>query len=69
MLLPIKCPVCCNEISSKAKIIIDYKVAQLEKNPNGDLTEIYDKLGMNNYCCRSQININNIRESITPRKY
>lgn len=69
MLFPIRCPTCGNEISSKAKIIVEFKIKELEKNPNSNLREIYDKLGMSKYCCRSQININNVRESIIKRKY
>jgi hypothetical protein len=56
------------EISSKAQLIIDYRMSEIEKNPNGNLINIYEKVGLHKICCRMQININNVKESIVPQK-
>lgn len=68
MLFPVKCPTCSMEISSKAQLIIDYRMSEIEKNPNGNLIKIYEKVGLHKICCRMQININNVKESIVPQK-
>lgn len=68
MLFPIRCPTCNMEISSKAKLIVDYRMKEIEKNPNSNLREIFEKVGLYKYCCRMHININNVRASILPQK-
>jgi len=66
MLFPVRCPSCNMEISSKAKLIIDYRLN--EKGKIKDLTKIYDQVGLYKYCCRMQINVENVRASILPQK-